>query len=46
MRPVRLHVEGFGVFRSPVDIDFDDVDYFAMVGPTGAGKSPIIDAIC
>lgn len=46
MRPVRLHIEGFGVFRSPVDIDFDDIDYFAMVGPTGAGKSTIIDAIC
>ncbi len=46
MRPVRLHVEGFGVFRSPVELDFDDVDYFAMVGPTGAGKSTIIDAIC
>ncbi len=46
MRPVRLHVEGFGVFRAPVDLDFDDVDYFAMVGPTGAGKSTIIDALC
>ena len=46
MRPVRLHIEGFGVYRAPVDLDFDDVDYFAMVGPTGAGKSTIIDAIC
>ena len=30
----------------PVDIDFDGVDYFALVGPTGAGKSTVIDAIC
>ncbi|HWS44434.1 MAG TPA: SMC family ATPase, partial [Acidimicrobiia bacterium] len=46
MRPVTLHVEGFGVFRSPVEISFDDVDYFALIGPTGAGKSTIIDALC
>ena len=30
----------------PVDIDFDGVDYFALVGPTGAGKSTVIDAFC
>ena len=46
MRPVRLHAEGFGVFRDAVDVDFDGVDYFALVGPTGAGKSTVIDAIC
>src|SRR4051812_17307485 len=46
MRPVHVHIEGFGVFRAAVALDFVDVDYFAMVGPTGAGKSPIIDAIC
>ena len=28
----------------PVDIDFDGVDYFALIGPTGAGKSTVIDA--
>ncbi len=46
MRPVHLHVEGFGVFRAPVELSFDDVDYFALVGPTGAGKSTVIDAMC
>jgi DNA repair protein SbcC/Rad50 len=46
MRPTALHAEGFGVFREPVDIDFDGVDYFALVGPTGVGKSTLIDAIC
>ncbi len=46
MRPLTLHAEGFGVFRDAVDIDFDGVDYFALVGPTGAGKSTVIDALC
>lgn len=46
MRPVHLQLEGFGVFRAPVELSFDDVDYFALVGPTGAGKSTIIDALC
>ncbi len=27
-------------------IDFADADLFAIVGPTGHGKSTIIDAIC
>ena len=45
-RPVSLHIEGFGVFRDAVDISFDGIDYFALVGPTGAGKSTVIDAIC
>ncbi|MFD0660459.1 AAA family ATPase [Thermocatellispora tengchongensis] len=46
MRPLRLHIEGFGSFREPAEIDFTDTDYFALVGPTGAGKSTVIDAIC
>jgi exonuclease SbcC len=46
MRPLALHAEGFGVFRDAIDIDFDGVDYFALVGPTGAGKSTVIDALC
>ncbi|WP_248963994.1 AAA family ATPase [Sphaerisporangium perillae] len=46
MRPVRLHMDNFGSFREPVTVDFADVDYFALVGATGAGKSTVIDAIC
>ncbi|MFG2078516.1 AAA family ATPase [Nonomuraea maritima] len=46
MRPVLLHLDHFGSFRDPVTIDFSDTEYFALVGPTGAGKSTIIDAIC
>jgi exonuclease SbcC len=46
MRPVLLEVSGFGVFREPTTIDFDGADFFALVGPTGSGKSTVIDAIC
>jgi exonuclease SbcC len=45
MRPRRLSLAGFGSFRDAIELDFDDVDYFALVGPTGHGKSTIIDAI-
>jgi DNA repair protein SbcC/Rad50 len=46
MRPVRLVVQGFTAFRDRVEVDFDGVDFFALVGPTGSGKSSVIDAIC
>lgn len=46
MRPLRLDIEGFGTFRDPVSLDFTDTDYFALVGPTGSGKTTVIDAIC
>lgn len=46
MRPTRLEFEGFGAFRGRVDVDFEDASYFAFVGPTGAGKSTVIDAVC
>ncbi|HEX6471784.1 MAG TPA: SMC family ATPase [Streptosporangiaceae bacterium] len=39
-------MENFGSFRTPANVDFHDVDYFVLVGPTGAGKSTVIDAIC
>ena len=45
MRPLRLSIEGFTSFRAPTTVDFDGTDYFALVGPTGAGKSSVIDAI-
>ncbi|MQA05692.1 MAG: AAA family ATPase [Streptosporangiales bacterium] len=46
MRPLRLDVAGFTVFREPTVVDFTDVDFFVLVGPTGAGKSTLLDAIC
>lgn len=46
MRPIRLVAEGFGALRDRVELDFGDADFFALVGPTGSGKSTVIDAIC
>ena len=46
MRPLRLDLAGFTVFREPDHVDFTDTDFFALVGPTGAGKSTVLDAIC
>lgn len=46
MRPLRLDMAGFTVFRDETTVDFTDADFFALVGPTGAGKSTVLDAIC
>src|SRR6185437_2553780 len=46
MRPVRLLLDGFGSYREPAEADFSDVDFFALVGPTGSGKSTVIDGLC
>ncbi|GII20457.1 AAA family ATPase [Planosporangium mesophilum] len=46
MRPLRLDLAGFTVFRDHTTVDFTDADFFALVGPTGSGKSTILDAIC
>ncbi|GAC1590985.1 MAG: hypothetical protein NVS3B21_09020 [Acidimicrobiales bacterium] len=45
MRPLRLQLEGFTSFRNPTVVDFAGADYFVLVGPTGSGKSSLIDAI-
>jgi DNA repair protein SbcC/Rad50 len=45
MRPRRLEVEGFTAFRGPTVVDFTGADLFALVGPTGAGKTSVIDAL-
>jgi DNA repair protein SbcC/Rad50 len=46
MRPLRLILEGFGCYRQAVEADFSGVDFFALVGPTGSGKSTLIDGLC
>jgi len=46
VRPIHLTVQGFAAFRDREDVDFEDVDFFALVGPTGSGKSSVIDAMC
>ncbi|MEU2981359.1 SMC family ATPase [Streptomyces hirsutus] len=45
MRPVLLEMNGFASFREATLMDFREADYFALVGPTGSGKSTVIDAI-
>jgi exonuclease SbcC len=45
MRPVRLDIEGFASFREPTPVVFEGADLFVLTGPTGSGKSSIIDAI-
>ena len=48
MRPLRLEFQGLHSYRDPVDIDFErltSAGFFGIFGPTGAGKSTILDAI-
>ncbi|HEY0452608.1 SMC family ATPase [Actinophytocola sp.] len=46
MRPLRLMFEGFGSYRESTDVHLSDVDFFVLTGPTGSGKSTVIDALC
>ena len=45
MRPIRLEVQGLTAYREPVEVDFTELDLFGITGPTGAGKSSLVDAI-
>ena len=45
MRPRRLEMRGFTAFRDPIEIDFTDLDLFALWGPMGSGKSSVLDAL-
>src|SRR5437868_5222466 len=45
MRPEQLEIEGFTAFRETTVVDFTDADLFALTGPTGSGKSSIVEAI-
>jgi DNA repair protein SbcC/Rad50 len=45
LRPLHLTVEGLACFREKQEIDFRELDLFAISGPTGAGKSTLLDAI-
>ena len=46
MRPLRLLLDGFGSYRQPAEADFSDVSFSALTGPTGSGKSTLIDGLC
>ena len=45
MKPLHLTLSGFTAFRQHTDLDFGDLDLFALVGPTGSGKSSLLDAM-
>ena len=45
MRPVLLEMNGFASFRDSETVNFADADFFVLVGPTGSGKSTVIDAL-
>ncbi|MCY4638725.1 MAG: SMC family ATPase [Chloroflexi bacterium] len=45
MRPLRLELRGFTAFREPVAVDFSGRELFAITGPTGAGKSSLLDGM-
>jgi len=45
MRLLSLTLEGFMPYRTRQSLDFRQVDLFALVGPTGSGKSALLDAI-
>ena len=49
MRLHRLEVTAFGPFADPCVVDFDaltDSGLFLVHGPTGAGKTSLLDAVC
>ena len=49
MRARKLTIQAFGPFAKTESINFDDLGeqaLFLINGPTGAGKSSILDAIC
>ena len=45
MRPLRLELRGFTSFRETAVLDFEGRRLFAITGPTGAGKSSLLDAM-
>jgi ATPase involved in DNA repair len=48
MRPLKLKISGLNSFRETQEIDFErlgDTGVFGIFGPTGSGKSTILDAI-
>ncbi|MFC6591223.1 AAA family ATPase [Deinococcus lacus] len=45
MKPLHLSLQGFTAFRQHTELDFSDLELFAVVGPTGSGKSSLLDAM-
>jgi exonuclease SbcC len=45
VRPLKLELQGFTAFRDLQVISLEDLDLFVITGPTGAGKSSLLDAM-
>ncbi|HLE95384.1 MAG TPA: SMC family ATPase [Acidimicrobiia bacterium] len=45
MRPLSITLEGFSAYRERSSVSFAEVDFFSLSGPTGSGKSSLIDAM-
>lgn len=45
MKPLYLKIDGLSCYREAEEIDFSELDLFVIIGPTGSGKSTILDAI-
>lgn len=45
MRPLKLELQGFTAFRDHQVVSFEDLDLFVIAGPTGAGKTSLLDAM-
>ncbi|MHB8156105.1 MAG: AAA family ATPase [Desulfocucumaceae bacterium] len=49
MRPLKLVMSAFGPFAGTQEVDFRELEsrsFFLIHGPTGSGKTTILDAIC
>ena len=45
MRPTKLTIQGLTAYRQQIEVDFSELDLFAITGETGSGKSSLVDAI-
>jgi exonuclease SbcC len=45
VRPTKLTIQGLTAYRQQVEVDFSELDLFAITGETGSGKSSLVDAI-
>ncbi len=45
MRPLKLRIAGLRSYRTERTVDFADLSLVAIIGPTGAGKSSLLEAI-
>lgn len=45
MRPLHLRLRGFTAFREEQRVDFERFGIFSVSGPTGSGKTSLLDAL-